>query len=588
MAELHRADVDLDGLFQVLGQNLYSTPEVAIRELVQNAHDSCLRREIEEGPFPAAISVVGDRATHTVTLTDNGAGLTDDEIRRYLATLGAGYTRLLRASSSDDRLIGAFGLGFLSAYVVSDRVEVVTTSWQTPDRTWRFASRNGQQYSITPEATAPVGTRVILHLRADHYGLADPNRLGRVLERYCCLLPIPVSAPEVVNAEPPPWRSGEDGWRLKKRRTAFARRFEPVFEPLCTIPLAPVPGVEAHGLLWVQDGGTYGTSDHRHVSLFVRGMAITDDARKLVPDWAGFVGAVIQCDALVPTASREDVQRDDVFLALARHVAESLVDGLSRIAEDEPEAWRRVTMRHNEALLGAALCEPRLFDLLGDTLTVPTTEGDLPMTEILDRSPGPVVVSTGEESGAEEVLFRALSRPVVHGIRYGALAFARRVAEAHGRSVVVLGTGTDTTLFPTVPVPPATRDRLQTLLGAPDTAVVPTRFVPRSLPVLLVPDREVLLKRRLEQDEVDGRIAGGLLTLARGFTAGIDGSTAARLYVNLDCPLIVRMMALTGERQEQAATLVRGLAELAGRTGSDGDLGKTLDQLCGALTALLT
>ncbi|MEQ1564430.1 MAG: ATP-binding protein, partial [Myxococcota bacterium] len=541
--ELHRAGVDLEGLLTVLGHNLYSTPDVALRELVQNAHDSCVRRQVEHGPYDARIDV---EVGATLTIVDNGAGLTHDEVVSYLATIGAGYTRLLRAKQADPRLIGAFGLGFLSAYVVAERVEVVTTSARQPDQTWRFESRDGQRYTLTEHEPTPVGTRVILHLRPQHAEFASAERVRRVLSRYCGLLPIPVYAPDAINAEPPPWRiTDDDPWSARRRRTAFAARFEPLFEPLCAIALAPVDGLDAHGVLWVQDGSTYGASDHRHVSVFVRGMLVASENRKLLPEWAGFCGAVVQCDALVPTASREDVQRDATFDRLAAHVSETLIAGLRAIATTEPETWRRIRARHNEALLGAAIADPLLFDWLCDELTVPTSEGDLPMAEVSTRSGGRCVASTGEESGAEEILFRALSRPVIHGVRYGALAFATRYAERRGQRIAHLGTrGGDAGLFPPAALAPEAEAALQRLLGGPGVQVVPTRFAPASLPVLWVPDRDAQLARKLDEDESDRRIAGGLLRLARAFTAPIDRSTAARLYVNLGSPVIERLLAL--------------------------------------------
>jgi molecular chaperone HtpG len=121
---LHKTRVDLEGLMKVLGDHLYSTPMVAVRELVQNAHDSCERRRIEAGEdFEARIVVRADPSAKTLTIEDTGAGLTDDEIREYLATVGAGYTRTLRqreqVGDTANSLIGYFGLGFLSAFVVS-------------------------------------------------------------------------------------------------------------------------------------------------------------------------------------------------------------------------------------------------------------------------------------------------------------------------------------------------------------------------------------------------------------------------------------------------------------------------------------
>ncbi|MCB9745018.1 MAG: ATP-binding protein [Alphaproteobacteria bacterium] len=596
---LNQAAVDFEGLIRVLGDNLYSTPEVAVRELVQNAHDSCTRRAVElEDGVEGRIVVETSAQEPLIRIVDNGCGLTDDEIRRYLATLGAGYTRVLREQSGRADLIGAFGLGFFSAYTVAERVVVTTRSAHAPEQVWRFTSRKGDRYTIEAVDEAhEIGTTVTLHLRREHRDLARPDRLRRLLERYCALLPVPVLCPTPVNEEPPPWRRDLSVYNPARQRRVqldFAARFEHRFEPICALSAeedGPLPG-GARGLVWVQDGASYATSDTRRVVLFVRGMLITQDARELLPEWAGFMGAVLECDDLTPTASREDVQKDATFKALVGALRERIIDGLSKLPKREPEAWRRVLRRHNEALLGAALTDPRLFALLRDSLTVPTSEGDLTLPELQRRSGGRVLISTGEGNGYEEIVFRALSRPVVEGQRFAAMPFVKRFAEERGLGVVQLGTGKgDAEMFPSVEVGEGTQVLLQDLLGDADTRVVCTRFEPPSLPAVLVPDREAGLKRRLEDDATDKRISSGLLSLARVYTNQVDGRFLARLYVNLDAPIVARLMASAGPRQRHAASILRAVADLTCRArveGMSSDVNARLGALSEALQALMS
>ncbi|MCA9537504.1 MAG: ATP-binding protein [Myxococcales bacterium] len=567
-AEILTTKVDLPGLMKVLGHNLYSTPSVAIRELVQNAHDSIGRRRLEDAAdFEPRIIVRPDPANGQLIIEDSGAGLTRDEIVRYLATVGTGYTGRLRDAGRDEGLIGYFGLGFLSAFFVSRKVELFTTSYQSPDVGWCFSSAGGERYSLEAVPARAVGTKVVLTLNETFRSLGDPRVCGDLLRKYCCLLREPVhlddadSAP--INRPPPPWRLQEALPTVRRTRIEFdfVARFERRFEPICTLPLRG--DGPARGLLWVQDGFTYGTTDNRNVSVFVRGMLVSRDARELLPAWAGFCGGVIEADSLTPTASREDLQRDSTYEAVAAQVAETLVSGLAALPREQPAAWRRVLMRHNESLLGAAVADDRLFELLADQLKVPTSEGELTMPVLRQRSKGRIHVSMGEGSGYEEVLFRAMQMPVVTGTRYGALPFCGLHVERRGGEVVRLGTKQgDATLFDPVSVSPAVQARLDALLGREGQAVVPTRFAPAELPVVLVPDREAALKRRIEQDEADKRITTALLGLARLYTARIDGEVVARLYVNLDSPVIDRLLHDDGPAERQAAVVVRAFADL--------------------------
>ncbi len=592
LAEVHTTRVDLSGLMAVLGEHLYSTPMVAVRELVQNAHDSCVRRRIEAGPTSGAKIVVRvDPVAGTLSVEDTGAGLTHNEVVEYLATVGAGYTRKLRETAEADDLIGMFGLGFLSAFVVSDRITVTTTSFREPERGWTYQSKSGERYTLVPAPARAIGTLVEISLKEKFRSLADLAVLTTVLARYCAFLSIPVFAGDkAINADPPPWRApDEHPVRAKKARLEFAQRFERRFAPLCTLD---VKSDVVRGLLWIQDGATFGTSDNRNLSVFVRGMLLDDDARELLPDWAGFASGVIESQTLTPTASREDLQRDEHWTNAARVVKAALIEGLEGIARREPESWRRILMRHNEALLGAALCDDRLMALLANELTVPTSEGDLPASVLLKRGEQKIYVSLSTRGGFEEMLFRALKVPIAVGTRYAVLPFLERWTSLHGGAVVQLGTQAgNQQVFRAATLDEDATRFLEGALVRPGQRLVTARFAPRDLPLVLVPDREVELKRRLESDGADKRIATAALGLARLYTKKIDGAVEADLYVNLDSPAILALLAARGRADvETGARLLRALATLmtgGGEGSASIDLASTLSEYTNAICTLL-
>jgi molecular chaperone HtpG len=594
MTSISRTRVNLGGLMKVLGENLYSTPNVALRELVQNAHDSIHRRKLEDSAaFEPAIEVRGgDRA---LVIEDNGAGLTRDEIDEYLATVGSGYTRDLRDRGATDSLIGYFGLGFLSAFIVSEKTEVHTASYQTPDRAWLFQTRKGESYTVSEAPAQPVGTTVRLQLAEGFTELGDIGVLQALLERYCCLLEHPIRcAGRVINASPPPWRDPAIGSPIRRRRAAieFAERFEARFAPLLCIEL-PRPGdvdPPCSGMLWVQDAGTYGTSDNRNVWVFVRRMMVTHEDRELLPDWAGFCGAVIESTDLVPTASRESLKRDVVYDRTADYVRDALIRGLADAAREQPEAWRQTQLRHNEALRGAALCDERLFELLAEGVTVPTTQGELTVPAVLDRAAGKLYVSQSDRGGYEELLFRALKVPVVQGVRYAALPFCREYADRRRGQLVVLGTDSgDSDVFGPPACDAADAGRLREWFAADDTEVVPSSFDPPHLPLVLVPDRDVELKRRIESDEADSRMSRAALGLARGFTARIDDRAGARLYVNTRCPAIAALLPASDERRQVALRLLQSLVAMLAEGAESRLMGvdRALENFCDTVVSLL-
>ncbi|MBB2350467.1 ATP-binding protein [Escherichia coli] len=560
----YSTEVNLNGLIEVLSKHLYSTPVVAVRELVQNGHDAIVRRRIEQPDAPKdnAIRVVADVAKSTITISDTGAGLTESEIHGFLATVGVGYTRMLRQQDDNTGLIGMFGLGFLSAFVLAKEVTVLTTSWQTPDQSWKYHSTDGQKYTVTPHQASEPGTQVILTLKEEYSHLASNNLLNRVLSRYCILLHEPVyvgDASEPVNKLQPPWREETpDGVTMhralvQRKNLAFAAQFESSFEPICTIPVVPAGMSDAVGILWIQDGATYGTSDNRNLSLFLRGMLLDDEARELLPPWAGFIGGVIESSKLTPTASREDLQRDETWVAVQEALKEALISGLSDLAQNQPEIWRRVLMRHNEALLGAALCDDRLFDLLKDRLQVPTSKGALLAKDL--RVNNSIHILLSRDGGFEEMLFHILQRPVARGDRYAVVPFLRRWALLYHCRIIEVGTQTgNEQLFSLAELPEEQVAYLEEHLCDGEQLII-SRFEPAVLPLVVTPDREAELKKILEQDDADKRISTAALMLARQFTSQIQKTKTSSLYINLNNPCVMQLVTALQHQQQPAAAL---------------------------------
>lgn len=589
MTELHTTRVDLSGLMRVLGEALYSTPQVALRELVQNAHDSIERRRLEsQETFDARIDVRVDPENKTLEVRDTGAGLTVDEIHDYLATVGRGYTRELRDRGEGEGLIGYFGLGFLSAFVVASRVVVETTSHRVPGETHRFLSRSGETYSVTRVEPREPGTTVTLHLRDEHEGLADAGHITDLLARFAALVRIPVFGPggARINAEEPPWRTDSSLSSLdsKRRALTFAARYDFEHEPLAVFPIV---SDHASGVVYVRGGMSYATTDLRRVSTFVRGMFIGDEDRELLPTWAGFAGAIVESDGLRPTASRETLQRDETYARVSHDVSESLVRGLADAASRDRATFRRILLRHNDGLLGAAIDDPRLFELLAEEAVLPTTEGDLTVSRILERSGGAFHVSHDEKGGFELVLFRAQRVPVLLGSRFAVEAFARTYAERRRGRVDVLGSNDDTKLFRPATLDEVDEARLVAIFDTPDHAVLVRGFDPSTVPFVVVPDREAELKQRLEADAADRRVSRGVLALARSFTATIAARPTRRLYVNVENELVRGLLRVRGESAERVLGIVRPLLVLLSHSDVEADVAGALSALTSALTALL-
>lgn len=591
-AVISTAGVDLGGLMSVLSKHLYSTPVVALRELVQNAHDSIIRRRIEDSNFAddSRITLNIDSSKGILIISDGGAGLTFDEIHQYLATVGVGYTRNLRSQNNDlDGLIGMFGLGFLSAFVLAKKVVVRTCSYQTPNITYEYQSKNAQNYIVSEcEHRNVVGTDVILTLSDEFLQLASEGMLNRLLAHYCILLKEPIyigDSDTAINPAPPPWRTDEviHPVQLQKKRLEFAKRFETYFEPISTIAVEKTDGCDVQGLLWIQDGAFYGAADNRNLSVFVRGMLLDDDAKDLLPTWAGFIGGVIESNYLTPTASRETLQKDEYYSSVQAHITEALITGLSKISKEQPEAWRRTLLRHNEALLAASLCDDRLFNLIEESIKIPSSQGDISPKGLVTQGKK-IHVMLSAESGFEDMLFRSLRIPVAYGHRYAVIPFLRKLVQKKGGTLIELGTEKGNQHF-------FTEDKLDDVLMTKlqsalcdDERLIAAKFLPVELPLVVVPDREAELKHKMESDEADKRISFAALNLVRQFTAKIEDRGEVRLFLNTNNPAIAHILDLLSKDKSADTALlllksIKSIMTACGDTNISVDLNGALNNI---------
>lgn len=542
----HQTAIDLGGLMAVLSQHLYSTPDVAIRELVQNAHDSVIRRRhlaldgrAELSTEQPRITVIPDVDNSIIEVADNGSGLTEEEIHTLLATVGIGATRQLREHSKDDDLIGMFGLGFLSSFVIAERVNLVTTSATAPHLTHEYSSTDGHKFTVKQVENRPVGSTVTVRLKTSFGDLAEPLIIAGLLNRYCRLLAVPIyidGNTEPINLSVP-WRNSS---ATRHEQMDFARHFDSRFTPLAAIPVGTF-GDDLVGQLWIHDGSTYGNADNRQMSVFVRGMLLAENDADLLPRWAGFISGAIESPTLTPTASRESLQKDKAYSAAVDKINEDLVTGLANLALHDPPTWRRVLSRHNHALLGAAITDDRLFELTAAEITLPTSHGHRTLSQL--EHDGRIHVALSSDSGFEELLFSAQGIPVARGDLYGVLPFVQKYANDRGLESVEIGTSEGNALL----FRPARLDLdelafLERELAEDDEAIAPVEFEPQTIPLVVVPDRDAELKKRIEQDDIDSRAGAGVASLARIHTRSIESRADIQVFVNTACPTVQRLL----------------------------------------------
>jgi len=366
-AQTQSFEADVSRLLHLMVHSVYSERDIFVRELVSNSADACekLRYEAiarpeltESGPF--VITVALDPDKKTLTVSDNGVGMTREDLTAGLGTIARSGTKAFLdrltaedASKEAQALIGQFGIGFYSSFMVADEV-VVETRRAGANEAWRWSSDGKGSFTIAPLALedAPErGTRVILHLNDESKEFCEPWRVERVVREHSGAVAVPIDLVEKPGAEPKRIADGAAIWAKPKsdvkpeEYSEFYRGLSGQFdEPALTLHwraegrheytvLAFVPGSRPFDL--------FDPSRKGRNKLYVRRVLITEDA-DILPGWLRFVRLVVDSADLPLNVSREMIQESAVFAAIRKGVTNRIVQELGKLAESEPEKFAKV------------------------------------------------------------------------------------------------------------------------------------------------------------------------------------------------------------------------------------------------------
>ena len=364
----HRFEAEVEQVLRLVIESLYSNREVFVRELVSNAADALDKLRfasvtepglLEEGT-ELEIRLIPDRDAGTLTLWDNGVGMSHDELVSNLGTIARSGTRELveklreAKESGDLSLIGQFGVGFYSSYLVADRVEVVSRAAGS-DEAHRWSSEAKQSFTIEPAEREVHGTSVILHLGEEHKTFLDPVTLRRLVARYSDYLSWPVrlrTMKKVDDAYEEGFEkinSGQALWHRPKadvteeQASELYRHLTSDFDgPLAWRQFKLEGTVQFAGALFVpkQAPMSLWTPDATHgMRLYVKRVFIMDDAEALLPRWLRFVRGVVDSEDLPLNVSRELLQDSRVVATIQKQVVKQTLDLLSELAADRPDDY---------------------------------------------------------------------------------------------------------------------------------------------------------------------------------------------------------------------------------------------------------
>ncbi len=366
-AETHEFQAEVARLLNMMVRSVYSETEIFLRELISNASDACDRLRYEAltdaaltgGDAALRIAVTADKAGKTLTIADNGIGMNHDDLIANLGTIARSGTaafmeKLSGDSKKDVSLIGQFGVGFYSAFMVADKVEV-TSRKAGEDQAWKWSSDGQGSYTLEPAERDGRGTTIVLHVRADEEEYLDVHRLRHIVTTYSDHIAFPIHLSEVKNGETTEEESVNKGSALwtrpkaevtEEQYTAFYRHAGHAFdEPALTLHYRAEGTIDYTALLFVPSERPMDLFDPARkprVKLYVKRVFITDDTDELIPGWLRFMRGVVDSEDLPLNVSREMLQNNPVVTRMRKAVTGRVVGALEAKAKDDPEGFATI------------------------------------------------------------------------------------------------------------------------------------------------------------------------------------------------------------------------------------------------------
>ncbi len=608
MSRIVPMTANFPGLVRLLAEHLYPERSVFVREMIQNAHDSLVRRRDREPGHAGRIDIELDEAGGRISFADDGTGMTAEEVVKYLTVLGESGTDEHRRRMADEgragveSLIGQFGIGLLSGFLVADRIEVVTRC-VGGDPPVRWTYDGGAESSLESGADAPAapGTRVTLHVKHEYRHYLQPGVVQSHVVRFADFLPVPVhlnGGPAPINIQHAPWHRSWAVDEIRDREYArfILRRFEDT--PLEVIPVDLREPYRIQGVLFLSDRRIPDASTAGALDLYCKRMFVRSGDTQVLPPWAKFVRGLIESPELTITASRSDIQRETrAFQGIQDALAGLLLDHLRGIAERNPRHFQKIMRWHHYHVRGAALAHDEFFRAVADLVPFETSAGGsealLTLPQVLARQgevePGKGALYYFAELGAGaqfNEMCAARGIVVVNASYAFDERFLRKYAEWSAGRVDLrrLDEGGGRWLFD--PPSEGEADAFQALIrelhrtlnqgGGRSVRAQAERFRPTDLPLVVTLPENSEVRRRLA-DLQHHPVLGDTLAGYAMEVAGQIPEEPLVLHVNVLNPTLQRLAAMTLDEELRAllVALYNNATLLSNQLQSEGNL-KTL------------
>ena len=351
MKETGNISIHTENIFPIIKKFLYSDHEIFLRELVSNAVDATqkIKRLSSIGEFNGElgelkVQVSFDKDKKTITISDNGIGMTAEEIKKYINQIAfSGATEFVekyKDQGEDKGIIGHFGLGFYSAFMVAKEVEIISKSYQDGAEAARWICDGSTEYSISSAKKKTRGTDIILHIAEDSEEFLEEYRLKSILEKYGKFLPMPIEFQEkIINNPNPIWTKSPSDLTDEDYLQFYDELYPMQEKPLFWIHLNVDYPFNLTGILYFPKVKNEMQLQREKIQLYSRQVFITDEVKDIVPEFLMLLHGVIDSPDIPLNVSRSFLQADSNVKKINSYITKKVADKLADLFKADRAAF---------------------------------------------------------------------------------------------------------------------------------------------------------------------------------------------------------------------------------------------------------
>lgn len=357
--ETHSFQAEVQQVLDIVVNSLYTDKEIFVRELVSNAsdaleklrHTQITEKEIQDDNLPLEINLSTDDKANTLTIQDFGIGMTRDELVENLGTIAhsgskAFLSALNEQGASNENLIGQFGVGFYSVFMVAESVEVYTRTWHPGGEGFKWTCEGAGSYTIEPAEGQRRGTKIVIKLKDDQKEFAGESRIKSIIERYSSFIEFPVNLNgEKVNTTQAIWLKSKSDVTEEEYKDFYKFQAKSADEPLDWMHFSADAPLSINALLFLPGHNPEMPGFGRiecGVSLHCRKVLIDPEPKKLFPEWMRFLKGVVDSADLPLNISRESMQDSALVAKLSQVLSKRLIKHLADIAKKDEEKYNKI------------------------------------------------------------------------------------------------------------------------------------------------------------------------------------------------------------------------------------------------------